>query len=62
MCLVHISLSPGRFYLLCWRSRSDRLFININRFNIENKNINLHSKLYMLLVYNQRKKTKKINI
>jgi hypothetical protein len=34
--------------------------MTINRLNAESKNINLHSKLYMLFVHNQKKKTKKL--
>jgi hypothetical protein len=34
------------------------LFMNINRLDAKNKNINLHSKLYMLFVHNRRKKIK----
>jgi hypothetical protein len=34
--------------------------MNINRLNAKNKNINLHSKFYMLLVHN-RKKDQKFN-
>jgi hypothetical protein len=33
--------------------------MKINSLNAKNKNINLHSKLYMLFVHNRRKKTKK---
>jgi hypothetical protein len=33
--------------------------VKINSLNAKNKNINLHSKFYMLVVHNQRKKTKK---
>jgi hypothetical protein len=32
--------------------------MNINMLNTKNKNINLHSKFYMLFVRNRRKKTK----
>jgi hypothetical protein len=35
------------------------IFVKINSLNAKNKNINLHSKFYMLAVHNRRKKTKK---
>jgi spore coat polysaccharide biosynthesis protein SpsF (cytidylyltransferase family) len=35
-------------------------FVKINSLNAKNKNINLHSKFYMLVVHNQKKKTKKM--
>jgi hypothetical protein len=34
--------------------------MKINSLNAKNKNINLHSKLYMLVVHNRKKKTKKM--
>jgi hypothetical protein len=32
--------------------------MKINSLNAKNKNINLHSKFYMFIVHNRRKKTK----
>jgi hypothetical protein len=36
------------------------IFLKINSLNAKNKNINLHSKFYMLFVNNRRKKTKNL--
>jgi hypothetical protein len=36
--------------------------MNLYKPNTKNKNINLHNRFYVLLIHNQRKKTKKIDI
>jgi hypothetical protein len=36
------------------------IFLKINSLNAKNKNINLHSKFYMLFVHNKKKKTKNL--
>jgi hypothetical protein len=36
------------------------IFLKINSLNAKNKNINLHSKFYMLFIHNRRKKTKNL--
>jgi hypothetical protein len=33
--------------------------MNLYKLNAKNKNINLHSRFYILFIHNQRKKTKK---
>jgi hypothetical protein len=34
--------------------------MNINRLNIINKNLNLHSKLYVLFIHNEKIRQKKL--
>jgi hypothetical protein len=34
--------------------------MNLYKLNTKNKNINLHNRFYILLIHNQRKKTKKL--
>jgi hypothetical protein len=36
--------------------------MNIYKLNAKNKNTNLHRRIYILFIHNQRKKTKKIDI